>query len=63
MVDERNAHRILMKKPFRNWLPGTVLRSWEGNVRIDPEETGCEGAKLRNAAGGHSKSKHWCNQF
>lgn len=59
MVDERNTYRILLKKSLIKWLPGRVLRTWEGNVRVDIEETGCEALKLSNMVGGCSKGKHW----
>lgn len=42
MVDKRNAYRILLEKSLINWLPGRVLRIWEGNVRVDIEAKGCE---------------------
>jgi len=37
MVDKRNAYRILLEKSLINWLSGRVLRTWEGNVRVDVE--------------------------
>jgi hypothetical protein len=59
MVDKRNTYRILLEKSLINWLPGRVLRTWEGNVRVDTEETGCEALKLSNVAEGCLKGKHW----
>ena len=40
-----------------------MLRLWEGNVRVDTEETGCEDVKLSNVPEDCSKGKHWYLQF
>ena len=50
MVDKKKSYRILLEKSLINWLPGRVLRTWEGNVRVDIEKTGCEAVKLSNMA-------------
>ena len=59
MVDKRNAYRILLEKSLINGLSGRALRTWDGNARVDTEETGCEPVKLSNVAEGCSKGKHW----
>ena len=59
MVDKRNAYRILLEKSLINWLPGRVLRIWEGNVRVDIEEKSCAAVKLSNVAEGCLKGKYW----
>lgn len=58
MVDKRNAYRILLEKSLINCLPGRVLRTWESNVLVDTEETGCEAVKF-NVSEDCSKGKNW----
>jgi hypothetical protein len=44
MGEMGNAYKILVGKPERKRPLGKLTRRWEDNIRMDLEETECEGA-------------------
>jgi hypothetical protein len=43
MGEERVVYRVLVGKPEGKRPLGRPRRRWEANIRMDPQEAGCEG--------------------
>ena len=42
LEDSRNQYRILVGKPERKRPIGRLTRRWEGNIKMDLSEVGCD---------------------
>jgi len=43
MGEERGVYRVLVGKPEGRRPLGRLRRRWEGNIKMDLQEVGCEG--------------------
>jgi len=43
MRKRRGIHRVLVGKPEGKGPLGRPRRRWEDNIKMDPQEVGCEG--------------------
>jgi hypothetical protein len=41
--ERRGVYRFLVEKPEGKRPPGRPRRGWEGNIKMDLQEVGCEG--------------------